>query len=125
MIKIYRCAHCGNIITMLHDSNVPVFCCGQKMDLLVPGSVDAAQEKHVPVATVNGSTVEVKVGSVTHPMTAEHFIQWAVVETDREALIHWFHPDEAPEAVFALAEGQTAKAVYAYCNLHGLWKTEL
>ena len=125
MIKIYRCAHCGNIITLLHDSNVPVFCCGQKMDLLVPGSVDAAQEKHVPVATINGSTVEVKVGSVTHPMTAEHFIQWVVVETERDALIHWFHPDEAPEAVFALAEGQTAKAVYAYCNLHGLWKKDL
>ena len=56
-----------------------------------------------------GSLVKVDVGSVTHPMTAEHFIQWVVVETERDALIHWFHPEEAPEAVFALAEGQTAK----------------
>ena len=79
----------------------------------------------MPAVTVEGSLVKANVGSVTHPMTAEHFIQWVVVETDREALIHWFHPDEAPEAVFALAEGQTAKAVYAYCNLHGLWKQDL
>uniref|UniRef100_UPI0025D1C1F8 desulfoferrodoxin family protein n=1 Tax=uncultured Oscillibacter sp. TaxID=876091 RepID=UPI0025D1C1F8 len=59
------------------------------------------------------------------PMTAEHFIQWVVVETERDALIHWFHPGEEPRAVFALAEGQQAKAVYAYCNLHGLWKAEV
>ena len=58
-------------------------------------------------------------------MTAEHLIQWVAVVTDRDALIHWFHPEEAPEAVFALAEGQQAKEVYAYCNLHGLWKKEL
>jgi len=58
-------------------------------------------------------------------MTAEHLIQWVAVVTDRDALIHWFHPEEAPEAVFALAEGQQVKEVYAYCNLHGLWKAEL
>lgn len=125
MIKIYRCAHCGNIITMLHDSNVPVFCCGQKMDLLVPGSVDAAQEKHVPVATVNGSTVDVKVGSVTHPMTAEHWIEWILLETDKGFAVRHLTPDAQPAATFALAEGETAKTVYAYCNLHGLWKADL
>ena len=91
-------------------------------DVLEAGVTDAAQEKHVPAVTVEGSLVKVDVGSVTHPMTAEHFIQWVVVETERDALIHWFHPEEAPEVVFALAEGQTAKAVYAYCNLHSLWK---
>ena len=123
--KLYYCTHCGNIIFKVVDKGVPVMCCGQKMEELVPNTTDAAQEKHVPAVTVEGSLVKVNVGSVTHPMTAEHFIQWVVVETDREALIHWFHPDEAPEAVFALAEGQTAKAVYAYCNLHGLWKKDL
>ncbi len=125
MIKIYRCAHCGNIITMLHDSNVPVFCCGQKMDLLVPGSVDAAQEKHVPVATVNGSTVDVKVGSVAHPMIAEHYIEWILLETDKGFAVKNLAPDAAPAASFQLAEGETPKAVYAYCNLHGLWKADL
>ena len=124
-LKFYKCMHCGNIAVKPFDSGVPLVCCGEKMVELVAGSQDAALEKHVPAVTVEGNLVKVSVGSVTHPMTAEHFIQWVVVETDREALIHWFHPDEAPEAVFALAEGQTAKAVYAYCNLHGLWKKDL
>ena len=120
-----QCKHCGNVITKLTSAQVPVKCCGEEMHVLEAGVTDAAQEKHVPAVTVEGSLVKVDVGSVTHPMTAEHFIQWVVVETERDALIHWFHPEEAPEVVFALAEGQTAKAVYAYCNLHGLWKKDL
>ena len=125
MIKIYRCAHCGNIITMLHDSNVPVFCCGQKMDLLVPGSVDAALEKHVPVATVNGGTVDVKVGSVAHPMIPEHYIEWVLLETDKGFAVKDLAPGVEPAVSFQLAAGETPKAVYAYCNLHGLWKADL
>lgn len=125
MIKIYRCAHCGNIITMLHDSNVPVFCCGQKMDLLVAGSVDAAVEKHVPAVTVNGRTVKVQVGSVIHPMTPEHYIEWVLLETDKGFSVQNLAPNTEPSATFALAEGESPKAVYAYCNLHGLWKTDL
>ena len=111
-MKFYICKHCGNVITKLTSAQVPVKCCGEEMHVLEAGVTDAAQEKHVPAVTVEGSLVKVDVGSVTHPMTAEHFI-------------HWFHPEETPEVVFALAEGQTAKAVYAYCNLHGLWKKDL
>ena len=125
MIKIYRCAHCGNIITMLHDSNVPVFCCGQKMDLLVAGSTDAAVEKHVPAVSVNGRTVEVQVGSVAHPMTPEHYIEWVLLETAKGFSVQNLAPTTAPTATFALAEGEAPKAVYAYCNLHGLWKADL
>ena len=125
MLKVYICKHCGNVITKLTSSQVPVQCCGEDMQLLKAGVTDAAVEKHVPAVTVSGSTVTVEVGTVAHPMTAEHFIQWVVVETERDALIHWFHPGEEPRAVFALAEGQQAKAVYAYCNLHGLWKAEV
>lgn len=125
MLKVYICKHCGNVITKLTSSQVPVQCCGEDMQLLEAGVTDAAVEKHVPAVTVSGSTVTVEVGTVAHPMTAEHFIQWVVVETERDALIHWFHPGEEPRAVFALAEGQQAKAVYAYCNLHGLWKAEV
>ena len=102
-MKFYICKHCGNVITKLTSAQVPVKCCGEDMQLLEAGVTDAAVEKHVPAVTVEGNLVKVSVGSVTHPMTA----------------------DEAPEAVFALAEGQTAKAVYAYCNLHGLWKKDL
>ena len=91
-MKFYICRHCGNVITKLTSAQVPVKCCGEEMQLLEAGVTDAAQEKHVPAVTVEGSLVKVDVGSVTHPMTAEHFIQWVVVETDRDALIHWFHP---------------------------------
>ena len=95
-MKFYICKHCGNVITKLTSAQVPVKCCGEEMHVLEAGVTDAAQEKHVPAVTVEGSLVKVDVGSVTHPMTAEHFIQWVVVETERDALIHWFHPEEAP-----------------------------
>lgn len=124
-MKFYICRHCGNIITKLTSSKVPLHCCGQPMELLEAGVTDAATEKHVPVVTVEGNLVKVAVGAVPHPMVEEHFIQWVAVETERDALVHWFHPGEAPEAVFALAESQQVKAVYEYCNLHGLWKKDL
>lgn len=124
-MKFYICRHCGNIVTKLTSSKVPLHCCGQPMELLEAGVTDAATEKHVPVVTVEGNLVKVDVGAVPHPMVEEHFIQWVAVETERDALVHWFHPGEAPEAVFALAEGQQVKAVYEYCNLHGLWKKDL
>lgn len=124
-MKFYICRRCGNVVTKLTSSKVPLHCCGQPMELLEAGVTDAAVEKHVPVVGVEGNLVTVAVGSVAHPMAEEHFIQWVAVETEREALVHWFHPGEAPEAVFALAPGQQVKAVYEYCNLHGLWKKEL
>ena len=120
-MTFYRCAHCGNIITKLTDAKVPVVCCGEPMQALKAGSVDAAVEKHVPAVQVQASTVNVTVGEVEHPMLAEHWIEWVVLETD-----HGFHtaalaPGQAPKATFVLAPGETGKTVYAYCNLHGLW----
>lgn len=121
-MKFYRCDHCGNIITFVHSAGVPVVCCGQKMTELVPGTSDAAQEKHVPVVEAAGNSVRVKVGTVEHPMLPEHFIQWIALETDRGSQIKYLKPGERPEAVFALSDGEKAAAAYAYCNLHGLWK---
>ena len=125
MMKFYVCEHCGNVVTKLTSSGVPMMCCSEEMKLLEAGVTDAAVEKHVPVVTVDASLVKVSVGSVTHPMAEEHHISWIVLETERDAYIHWLQPGEAPEAVFALTEGQKAVAVYEYCNLHGLWKAEL
>ena len=121
-MKFYRCDHCGNIITFVHSAGVPVVCCGQKMTELVPGTSDAAQEKHVPVVEAAGNSVRVKVGTVEHPMLPEHFIQWIALETDRGSQIKYLKPGERPEAVFALSDGEKAAAAYAYCNRHGLWK---
>lgn len=120
--KYFICEHCGNIVTMVQDKGVPVFCCGQKMTPLVPGTVEAAHEKHIPVYTVEGNTVHVKVGSVDHPMLEEHFITWISLQTRQGSQIKYLKPGEAPAADFALTEGDAVEAVYAYCNLHGLWK---
>ncbi len=121
-LKFYICEHCGNIIVKVKDAKVPVMCCGKKMVELVAGTTDAAVEKHVPVYTVDGNAVNVSVGSVEHPMTAEHYIEWIVVETEKGYQIKYLTPADKPAATFALADGDAVKAVYAYCNLHGLWK---
>ena len=122
-MKFYRCAHCGNIITFLENKGVPVVCCGQKMDEIIPGSVDAAAEKHVPVIKIDGDTVTVCVGDVAHPMTEPHHIAWIVLETEHGFQKKDLDPTGEPCAVFSLANDK-AVAAYAYCNLHGLWKQD-
>lgn len=124
-MKFYRCEHCGNIIVKLHDSGVPVVCCGQPMKELVPGATDGAYEKHVPAVTVDGSSVKVQVGEVEHPMMEEHFIQFIVLETASGYQTKYLKPGEKPVAEFSITSGDKAVAVYEYCNLHGLWVKEL
>ena len=125
MKKFFVCKHCGNMIGLLHDAGVPMMCCGEKMVELVPNTTDAAQEKHVPVATVEGNKVVVNVGSVDHPMAAEHWIQWVYLETDKGGHRKVLNPGEKPNVVFALTEDEKPVAVYEYCNLHGLWVAKL
>lgn len=124
-LVFYKCAHCGNIAVKVYDKRVPLFCCGEKMEALEAGVTDAAVEKHVPVVEVADGIVDVKVGSVAHPMEEEHYITMIVLETATGFQVKELAPGQAPEAQFALAEGEKAVAVYEYCNLHGLWKTEL
>ena len=118
----YRCNHCGNIVAIVKASGVPVVCCGEKMTEIIPGTVDASREKHVPVWSVDGNIVHVAVGSVEHPMLPEHYIEWISIETKQGNQRKELRPGEKPEACFALCEGDEVEAVYAYCNLHGLWK---
>lgn len=120
-MKFFRCTHCGNIIVFMENKGVPVMCCGQKMEEIVPGSTDAATEKHVPVIEVQGNKVIVTVGETAHPMTEEHHIAWIVLETENGFQKQVLAPTAAPRAAFLLADGDTAVAAYAYCNLHGLW----
>ena len=118
----YRCNHCGNIVAFVKASGVPVSCCGEKMTEIIPGTVEASREKHIPVWSVEGNTVHVTVGSVEHPMLPEHYIEWISIETKQGNQRKELRPGEKPEACFALCEGDEVEAVYAYCNLHGLWK---
>lgn len=120
--RFFICPHCGNIVAMVKDSGVPVVCCGEEMKELTPGTSDASVEKHVPVYVVEGDTVRVTVGSVPHPMQPEHFIEWVSLQTkagnQRKALA----PGQEPKVCFRLCDGDEVEAVYAYCNLHSLWK---
>ena len=125
MKKFFVCKHCGNMIGLIHDAGVPMMCCGEKMVELVPNTTDAAQEKHVPVATVEGNKVVVNIGSVDHPMLEEHWIQWVYLETDKGGHRKVLNPGEKPNVVFALTEDEKPLAVYEYCNLHGLWVANL
>lgn len=122
--KFYICRHCGNLVGVLHDSGVPMMCCGQKMEALEPNTTDAAGEKHLPVVTVEEGTLNVNVGSVSHPMLPEHFIEWVYVQTEHGGQRRALKPGGDPNVTFALGDDRAA-AVYAYCNLHGLWMTEI
>lgn len=122
--KFYICNHCGNLITFINDSLVPLVCCGEKMTQLVANTVDAATEKHIPVVKIDGNTTSVTVGSVEHPMTKAHLIQWIYLRTDKGFQIKYLTPEDKPNAIFSLHDEKPIE-VYIYCNLHGLWKTQI
>lgn len=120
----YRCNACGNVIVKLLDSSVPVECCGDYMEELVPRTSNEGVEKHLPVVTcIDNTTVEVTVGSVEHPMTPDHFIQFIYVETAHGGQVACLKPGDAPTALFRVTE--KVVAVYEYCNVHGLWRTDV
>ncbi len=120
-MKFYKCEKCGKIVGIVTDSPCPTMCCGEAMVEIVPGSTDAAQEKHVPVYTVDGGKVCVQVGDVAHPMLPEHYIEWIALQTKEGNQRKSLKPGDEPKACFAITEGDEVEAVYAYCNLHSLW----
>lgn len=122
--KFYICPHCGNIVEMVKDAGVKPFCCGQKMDALVPNTVEASGEKHIPAVAVADGVVTVNVGSVDHPMQDAHYIEWVQLVTGKGSQRKYLNPGEAPNVKFWLGDDKPV-AVYAYCNLHGLWMTKL
>ena len=119
--KFLICEHCGNIVAAVKESGVPVVCCGQKMKEIIPGTVEASREKHIPEFVVEGNKVLVTVGSVEHPMVPEHYIEWVTIQTKQGNQIKQLTPGSAPKVCFSLCEEDSVEAVYAYCNLHGLW----
>lgn len=117
--EVYRCSICGGVVEVLHQGNV-MQCCGQPMTLLRENDTDGAREKHVPVVEAVEGGYRVTVGSVEHPMLAEHYIEWIELVTDSHVYRKELKPDEKPEALFLT----DARQVFAraYCNLHGLWR---
>lgn len=122
IMNVYKCKKCGTIVEELKLGGCHPSCCGEPMTELVPGTSDGAKEKHVPVCSVEGCKVNVCVGEVDHPMLDVHYIEWIAIETTNGMQKKFLKPGEAPKAAFVLAEGEEVTAVYAYCNLHGLWK---
>ena len=114
--EVYKCEVCGNIIEVVHGEGGILICCGQPMKLIKENTVDASLEKHVPI--IKGKNV--KVGSVEHPMTEEHYIEWIeATSEDGQVAKVFLKPGQKPEATFCF-KPLTARA---YCNLHGLWKS--
>jgi len=119
-LEVYKCAACGNIVEVLHGGEGELVCCGEPMKLFKENTVDAAKEKHVPVIERVEGGIRVKVGSVPHPMTPAHYIEWIEVLADGKVYRQFLTPSDTPEAIFPI----TAEKVAAreWCNLHGLWK---
>ena len=122
--RFFICNLCKNMIGLIEYNGGPMTCCNEKMEELVPNTVDASGEKHIPEVTVMGDSMKVQVGSVLHPMTDEHFIQFIYVETEQGGQRKSLKPGGEPCAEFNFVNDKPV-AVYEYCNLHGLWKTEV
>ncbi|MDD2216231.1 MAG: desulfoferrodoxin family protein [Eubacteriales bacterium] len=123
--RFFICKHCGNIIGMIKSSGVPVVCCGEPMTELVGNTVEASYEKHIPVIQVEDDKVNVIVGSVIHPMTEEHNISWIYLQTTLGGQRKCLEVGKEPKVCFKLCKGEAPIAAYAYCNLHGLWKSDV
>lgn len=122
--KFFICRHCGNMVASIKDSGVKIVCCGEPMDKLEPGTVEASVEKHIPAITYENGVVKVEVGSVIHPMVEAHYIEWIFLKTENGGYRKILKPSDEPKATFCIGEDKPI-AVYAYCNLHGLWKAEI
>ena len=122
--KFFICERCGNIIGLIKDSGVPMICCGEKMSELVANTVEASAEKHLPDVNISGDSMKVQVGSVLHPMEEGHHIAFVYVETEKGGQRKSLKIGEDPKTSFAFSDDKPV-AVYEYCNLHGLWKTEI
>ena len=119
--EVYKCPLCGNIVQVLHTGAGELVCCGQPMELMAENTVDAAQEKHIPVVEKTDNGYKVTVGSVAHPMEEKHWIEWIELVTDSAVYRADLKPGDAPKVVFCTEDD--AVTARAYCNLHGLWKS--
>lgn len=122
MLEIRRCEKCGAVVKVLQDctcENCGIQCCGDTMKEVIPNVVECVVEKHIPVYEKRGDTIFVK---VNHVMEEKHYIQWISMVYDNIEIVKKLNPREEPVAEFPYVKGAT---VYEYCNIHGLWKTEV
>lgn len=123
-MKFYRCKLCGKTVVQINEKPCPTKCCGEAMEELVPNTQDGAHEKHIPVISVEGNIVTVRVGEVAHPMLDAHYIEWIMIQTNFGNQRKVLKPGDDPVARFALLEGEKVIRALEYCNLHGLYATK-
>lgn len=121
-MKFYFCKTCKNIVYYISDEHAPVMCCGDVMKELIPNTVDASYEKHIPVITKNGNKILVEIGEIPHPMMEEHYIEWIALETTKGAYFKYLSPNDEPKAEFYIGSDESVISAYEHCNIHGLWK---
>ena len=124
-MKYFMCSRCGNIAELVRDGGVDMHCCGTSMRRLDKEGAVGAPEKHLPVVSVEGETVRVSVAKTPHPMGEDHYIGWVAITTDKGTQRKAFLPSDTPEVRFSILPGEKVKEVYAFCNLHGLWRYEV
>ncbi len=122
-IKFYICEVCGNLVELVEEGGGTLVCCGKEMTYIEPNTKEAAFEKHIPVVTVDKNKVNIKVGEIEHPMTKEHYIKWIYIKTNSGIRRYELSYDMKPEITVELEDTKNME-VYAYCNLHGLWKNK-
>jgi len=122
--KFYQCDTCKNLVHLIDEGGGTLVCCGNDMKELIANTVEASVEKHLPAVSFEDTTLMVDVGSVAHPMVPEHFISFIYVQTQKGGQLHRLEIGSEPSARFAFIDDKPV-AVYAYCNIHGMWKTEL
>ncbi|MGL6106194.1 desulfoferrodoxin family protein [Romboutsia sp.] len=123
--KFYVCATCGNLVGMIKHNGPKISCCGKVMNELVANTTEASTEKHIPTVTIDGENIHVEVGSILHPMENEHYIDWVYISTEKGAQRKTLEVGSSPVVDFKISSDDKVLEVYAYCNLHGLWKVEL
>lgn len=122
MSDLYKCLNCGNIIDVIKSKDEIIMCCGNKMQKIISNTVDASKEKHLPIYTKEENLINVIVGSEKHPMNENHYIEWVQLETTQGIQRKFLKPNTDPKVVFSILDNEQIISIYAYCNLHGLWK---
>ncbi|MDD4120207.1 MAG: desulfoferrodoxin family protein [Clostridia bacterium] len=123
--NFYICEICGNIVGLINDAGIPLVCCGEEMKELIPNGVEAKTDYHIPSVSIAGNLVNVKIGSLPHPMTEQHHISWVYLQTEKGGQRKILKPGQEPVLNFALTEDDSPEIAYAYCTLHGLWKSDI